>query len=286
MHANWIKQAVSGGGTGNITLISGGASFIDLNTRFGTSNYFRYVIEDGNNREAGIGHLSAANTLVRDVPLEVFNSGTYSNSNAGSTPTPINVTTSAIVSCSNTTDSFVGSSLGVAAVTGFPKYIGNALATSPASPIGLSAGWVCVESFLLPCGGLFSGMSFNVTTAGAGNAVAGLYECINDTQISKIAQCAEFSCSTTGQKTSSFSAPVFLSPGFYLMVINNAVSANFTADSNARGLLTIEPSNAANVQSRANAQAYNATMPQTLDMSAASWGNYNTSAPRCHLLKV
>lgn len=98
MQANWVKQAVSAGGTGALTLGSADAGNITLNSAVGVGPSFHYVIEDGNDKETGFGHLSASTTLVRDYVRETLVSGTYDNTS----PTAINVTTSAKVMISAT----------------------------------------------------------------------------------------------------------------------------------------------------------------------------------------
>jgi len=94
MIANWVKESVSAGGTGNLTLGGAETGLVSLDTAIGQDIAFVYTIEDGSNRECGVGHLSAASTLVRDKILETLVSGTLDRS----TPAAITVTTSAFVS--------------------------------------------------------------------------------------------------------------------------------------------------------------------------------------------
>lgn len=93
MLANWAKQTVSSGGTGNLTLGAASAGHVTLDTAMGQGPRFLYKIEDGNNRESGVGYLSASTTLVRETVHETLVSGTYTRQGA----TAINVTTSAVV---------------------------------------------------------------------------------------------------------------------------------------------------------------------------------------------
>lgn len=282
MLSNWVKEAVSTGGTGNLALGAAASGYIDLNTRYGVGPYFNYVIEDGNNREIGIGHLSASTTLVRDVVLETLSSGTYNGLN----PTALNISTSATVTASTAAQSFMGASLAAMGVTTYSKYVGNALATAPGSALNVPANWINVNSFLLPCEGVYSGVDIEVTTAGAGNAAIGLYQCINDTTLGLVVQAPEFSCATTGIKSSSFTSNIHLPAGFYVVAINAAASINFRADTGARGLVPQEPNSSSNTQSRQNSRTYNAALPGTIDMSASGWANFASVIPRVSLRKV
>lgn len=282
MLANWVKQGISVGGTGNITLGAAAAGYIDLNTRYGVGPYFNYVAEDGNNRETGIGHLSAASTLVRDVVLETLSSGTYNGLN----PTALNLSTSTIITAATAAQSFMGAPLAAMGVTTYSKYVGNALANAPGSALNVPANWINVNSFLLPCEGVYSGVDIEVTTAGAGNAAIGLYQCINDTTLGLVVQAPEFSCATTGIKSSSFTSNIHLPAGFYVIAINAAASINFRADTGARGIMPIEPNSGSTVQSRQNSRTYNAALPSTIDMSVANWGNFASVMPRVSLRKV
>ena len=77
---NFASETISAGGTGNLT-VSGAvdSAHVTLNNAIGLDHYFNYVIKDGNNREEGIGHLSASTTVVRDLALETIVSGTLDN---------------------------------------------------------------------------------------------------------------------------------------------------------------------------------------------------------------
>jgi hypothetical protein len=72
LYADRVKDSTTTTGTGSLTL-SGSAptGFVDFNTALGTGVYFYYTISTtgGAEWEVGIGHLSAATTLVRDTIL-------------------------------------------------------------------------------------------------------------------------------------------------------------------------------------------------------------------------
>jgi len=75
-----VKETTTTTGTGNLTVTSV-SGFPTFNNVFGTSRSFVYSILDsaGAPIEHGIGHLSAATTLVRDKILATFVSATYDN---------------------------------------------------------------------------------------------------------------------------------------------------------------------------------------------------------------
>ncbi len=98
MLASWVTQSTSTTGTGTITLDGTPPSgFIAFDDAFIDQQLVNYVIEDGNNREAGAGLLTsgATWTLARSRILEKFDSGTYSKFPS----TGISLSGSAVVSC-------------------------------------------------------------------------------------------------------------------------------------------------------------------------------------------
>ena len=112
--ANWIAESVSGTpGTGTVDL--GGAidaKHIAFNDIFVTGTLVHYSIEDGNNREIGIGTLTTGTpwTLARTTVLETLDSGAYDNTS----PAAISLTASAIVSINSLADmpgAIVGSAI-------------------------------------------------------------------------------------------------------------------------------------------------------------------------------
>ena len=97
---DWVCQSVSGTpGTGTITLGSAVNGFIRFqdDTRLTDGATVYYTIEDGANRERGIGTYTASGTtLARTVIHAKIESGSYSE-NPG---TGLDLTSNAIVSCS------------------------------------------------------------------------------------------------------------------------------------------------------------------------------------------
>jgi hypothetical protein len=100
MYIDWIKQKVSGSpGTGNITLGSAVTGYIALadDSRVTEGSLVHYTIEDGANRERGVGTYSAIGpTLTRTKVLAKIESNIHTESPG----TPLTLTSGAVVSCS------------------------------------------------------------------------------------------------------------------------------------------------------------------------------------------
>lgn len=97
MLANWVKQATSTTGTGTITLGAASTGYVAFGDQFSDGDVVYYTIEDGNNRESGIGTYTASGTtLSRDTILETLTAGTFDNTS----PTALSLSGSAVVSCS------------------------------------------------------------------------------------------------------------------------------------------------------------------------------------------
>lgn len=77
MLANWVKETTTTSGTGTVTLssLTGAVRFSQV---FSVGDKVYYTIQDGNNREVGIGTVGASNTLQRTTVLETLVSGTWS----------------------------------------------------------------------------------------------------------------------------------------------------------------------------------------------------------------
>ena len=67
---NRVRETISVGGTGNITLAGAVTNFVSFSSSIALNRYFYYWIVDGANWECGIGHLSAIDTLVRNVIVD------------------------------------------------------------------------------------------------------------------------------------------------------------------------------------------------------------------------
>lgn len=279
MLANWVKQAVTAGGIGNLTLGSADAGFIDLNTAIGQGPRFPYVIEDGNNRETGIGYLSDASTLVRELVLETLVSGVLTLIS----PSPLNVTTAAKVSISATAGQVDRLPNSIAADYENLGYIMDAGAGN-SSTLGAVANRLFVSSFYLPCRAVVSGLGMEVTTAAAGSAVAGIYQSISRASMRKLAQTiSQYDTGTTGVKTASLASAKALNPGFYILAVHLSAAASLRSSTGTLGQLAWPVGSTGGIGARYSmAYTYSATLPD--DLVSSNFQLTVTSTPRQFLI--
>ncbi len=94
--ANWILEDTVTTGQGTISLGGNITGFVAFGDFFSDGNTVKYVIEDGNNREIGIGiYTVSGDTLSRATILETLVAGTFDNTS----PVAITLSGSAIVGC-------------------------------------------------------------------------------------------------------------------------------------------------------------------------------------------
>lgn len=217
MLSDFVKESISVGGTGNITLGGAVSGFVSFNTAFSTTGYFPYAIEDGNNREFGIGHLSASTTLVRDVVMETLVAGSYTGFAA--TPTAINATTSGFVfvSASAMKMAEMAGKVNVAFTTAGicgANYVPGSDANGSWSAVGSR---VQYWYYRIDAPIIVASISINVTTlAATTNAYFGLYEIRHDGYPgNKILDSGALNVTTTGQKTGTISSTL-VRPGWYI----------------------------------------------------------------------
>ena len=98
--ANWVKQAVSTVGVGDIILSDSVASFIRVSAVLADQAKVFYTLIEGNDRENGYGTYTAAgNTIAREVIFETLVNGSFNNS----TPSAISLLGTAYMSISPST---------------------------------------------------------------------------------------------------------------------------------------------------------------------------------------
>jgi hypothetical protein len=210
MLGNWIKETTTTSGTGNITLAGAATGFATFDAQFpnATLQYFYYLLEDGNNREYGIGHLTASTTLVRDRVLAKLVSGTYTRYSGSGAGTPITLSGgTAYVYCDIGAEWGGGpgfeddTTTGVCNLGECTEYTTNAAITqdfqyyTPIKPV---------------VSGLYSGINLHYQTA-AGDVKSGIYDVgVNGLPDRLLASHSTGTTITTGNVTLSFSANVFL----------------------------------------------------------------------------
>jgi hypothetical protein len=99
MLANWLRQRILTGTSGDIDLGDPVEGFIGCSSVFTNDGKVHYSVEDSHNRETGIGtYKQATNSIVRDTAFETLIGGTYNNSPS----VPMTLTNDAIVSITAT----------------------------------------------------------------------------------------------------------------------------------------------------------------------------------------
>lgn len=105
---DWCREYTNTIGTGNIALIGE----LDGNSRFVNAintGHVWYTLEDGSNRESGVGTFDGTNTIERTTIHTTLVNGTYNDTS----PPAISLTGNAIVSCTMTSESYLELHVGV-----------------------------------------------------------------------------------------------------------------------------------------------------------------------------
>ena len=98
--ADWVRQKVSNSGTSNINLTGSINGFVPFSAVFANNDLVHYTIEDGFNREIGIGKFtSSSNSITRLQVLETLINGVYDGNN----PAGMSFTTNAIITVTGST---------------------------------------------------------------------------------------------------------------------------------------------------------------------------------------
>lgn len=217
MIAEWIRQAVSAGGTGNLTLGSADTGRITINAAIPVGVTFPYGIEDGNDRETGYGRLSASTTLVRSNVLHTLVSGSLGSS-------AINVTTAAKVFVAPNAASTV---LAMRKPRGTAAS-GRRVILNPNSSLGsystaaIAANYMYAFPVYWPGGAPIGNLYADIYTAAAAGKVLKIGIAVpNDdwTVCAVIAQGGNAAADATGLATSALSTPLILPAGWYVGII-------------------------------------------------------------------
>lgn len=170
-----------------------------------------YAIKDGNNKEWGLGTVTASNQLARTTIIATLVSGTYDISS----PSAITLSgSSADVICTNVVVQQAAPTEGDSATKRYfygQRGVSFNTRTTAANRVYYSR--IEVTAALE-----YTGLAMEVTTALAGNVNQGLYTIGADGEPDvKLGETGNVSTSTVGLKEGSFSAPIFLSPGYYFV---------------------------------------------------------------------
>lgn len=217
MLANWTKQPITTGGTGALTLGSPPAGFVSLADAMGTNKAIWYAIEDGASRELGIGHLSAANTLVRDEVRETLVAGVLNRA----APAAINVTTSATVSVVAAAQTMIGAHPGnFFANSGIQGMCGLGQVDESAGTFTFGASnYLYAAPFLWGASKRVTHASVWCKAAYAGSTVRmGLYEYAAAGIPGRLITEWVVDTGSTGAKAVALDTPVWLPSGWYYVV--------------------------------------------------------------------
>lgn len=217
MLGNFIKETSATTGTGTVSL-SAVTGFSRFSDQFAVGRSVAYAIEDGGNRETGIGTIGAANTLERTVVLSKLQSGVYSES----PETGLSLSGNATVFIAPDRSALFGGFGGVA--TDAELYSGHVVLSatpsrSQADPLGEYA---YLTPFLLLGRAKIKALSANCSAADAG-AISrfGLYSTGKDGRPDRlIVQTGDVDASSTGAKVASVAQTV-LAPGWYYTCLAN-----------------------------------------------------------------
>jgi hypothetical protein len=227
MIANWVKETISAGGTGNLTLSGAATAHITVNTGMGLNVPVLYSAEDGNNREVGIGHLTTSTNFVRDTVLETLSSGTLDRTS----PAALNLSTSTIISINASSQAFAaagnGSAYPAGGLTGFHSM---GLVSQDNSTVALTTS----NRWFFPMWWIASKLVTQIgveCTTGATSAVArvGIYARASSGKpgilIKDFTDASTIDVSTSGIKVATPTAGFWLPSGFYYICIHTSTGS-------------------------------------------------------------
>lgn len=239
MLASWVQQGTSTTGTGTITLDgTPSAGFQAFSNAFTTGDVVQYTIEDGNNREVGIGTLTtgASWTLSRDTILEKLDSGTYTKLPA----TGLTLSGSAVVGVAATSSNLINNT---PVFTANPL-VNNRVVSAEYSGVTLNSAMTADRLEFYPIY-LSAPIKFNaievfVSTADAASTDCrvGIYLPDDTGAPDRLLASGTFDATTTGAKQASLGATYYLPPGNYWQAVkcdSSSISMRRDEDIRAHG---------------------------------------------------
>lgn len=221
MLANWVKETTATTGAGTINLGGAVAGFIAFSAAFPSGATVLYSIEDGGNRETGLGILTSGSpwTLARTTVFETLVSGTYN----GAPSSGINLSGSAVVSINDAVQGFGPNSL---------TYPSPSLANAVLRPPGVltygndgkgggeftaTAGRIVCMPFTAYTPLKMTAIGASISTLSAGGLFrVGLYTRTYDNKVGNlIVDSGNLSTSATGQVFATLGSTLYLPAGRY-----------------------------------------------------------------------
>lgn len=244
MLANGIKQTSTTSGTGALTIANVTGS-VPLAAAFAIGQLFAYSIYTGGDsapafREAGLGYLSASNTLVRAKVSATFDGSTYNQSSPTATDFGGASVTIICTPHAGTLESMLPTVDKTSASVA--RYIQSAGRNMNQTSLALSPLRLYYMPFLLKTAAPIVSLMLSVGTAGAASTTArlGLYAMTENGYPGQLlATTGALDVSTTGQKVGTLATPLNLPPGWYVLAVVSdggpSVNAATTGGSNMIG---------------------------------------------------
>ena len=218
MLANWVKETTATTGTGAISLGGAVAGHIAFSDAFRDGDAVYYSVEDGNNREIGIGTMSAGTpwTLTRTTVLETLVNGVFTRGAAS----PISLSGSAVVMVAVATEH----------LKVLPRRSGDAIEYLDESLLKSTGQLVCVadEMWMVPVYLRFGVLvdDFRVAQLAVAATIGtkmrlGMYAVDAQGYPTRlIAEGGDIDTTTTGfAKGSPLTTPVEIPPGYYFIAL-------------------------------------------------------------------
>jgi len=218
MLANWVKESTATTGTGDITLGGAPSGFIPFSQVFRDGQAVYYTIEDGANREIGIGTYNAG-VLSRTTVLETLEGGTYTGPEGS--PSPITLSGSATVMVSDSASFFQQGAYKKSTPEGYGHGIigDNLIGFNAYDAVIPAADTLYLVPYLISSYITVDELWVNVVTAGNSGEVAkaAIYDAdvVARRPVNKICETGDILIDATGITRSALSVPVTLTPGWY-----------------------------------------------------------------------
>ena len=146
------------------------------------------------------------------------------------------------------------------------KYVGNRNGYGSLGAQALSVGWVYLQAFAPASIEQVIGAGIEITTAGAGSVVIGLYDVTAGATGTRVALSGLIDVSATGFRTAAFSSPFTPNRTEYLLGIATSVQCTARGQSAINGLMPL--SAGSNSGQLFLPRPWDGTLPATLDIGS------------------
>lgn len=232
MLANWVKETTATTGTGTISLGGAETGYIPFSAAFVSGSTVLYSIEDGNNREIGLGVLTSGSpwTLARTNVFETLISGAYNSAPSGG----VTLSGNAKVFVADAVQGFGPNSLThpspalANAVLRLPGVLGYNYDGKGGGEFAPQVGRIVCQPFTAYTPLKITALGSIITTVSAGGLFrVGIYaRTHNNMPGSLVIDSGDLSTSSTGQILATLGSPLYLPAGRYFAAdcVNNVVA--------------------------------------------------------------